>query len=127
MNGLPKVDRWARTNVLALEILSSDGHSVWNGISRSTIRAFARRGLVHDLGDGRAIVAEVGNQLLAGCVNSAPISAAVRTEKFITCACGKVCKGRAGFANHARGCRAEQARVAAYIARIEGMRSGHAL
>lgn len=44
----------------------------------------------------------------------------VTPAKYVTCICGKVCKGRAAFANHARKCPAEQARSEAFIARIEG-------
>lgn len=62
MNTTPAtVDRYVRGNVIALAILENQGHSEFNGISRRTIRAFARRGLVHDLGDGRAIVTPEGS------------------------------------------------------------------
>jgi len=55
------VDRYVREHVIALAVLENAGHSEYNGISRATIRAFARRGLVHDLGDGRAIVKPEGS------------------------------------------------------------------
>jgi hypothetical protein len=43
----------------------------------------------------------------------------VSPAKYVTCDCGKVCKGLAAFANHARVCPVERARSAAFIAAIE--------
>ena len=39
----------------------------------------------------------------------------VTEAKWKTCVCGKVCKGRAAFANHARKCEQEQARSDAFV------------
>lgn len=46
----------------------------------------------------------------------------VKPDNYQTCICGKVCKGRAAFANHAHKCPEERARSEAFIARIEGKR-----
>ena len=43
----------------------------------------------------------------------------VREAKYVRCVCGRELKGRAALANHARKCAQEQARSAAFIARIE--------
>jgi hypothetical protein len=43
----------------------------------------------------------------------------VRASKYVTCICGKVCKGQAAFVNHSRKCPQEQARSAAFVAAIE--------
>jgi hypothetical protein len=43
----------------------------------------------------------------------------VGESKYVNCICGREFKGRAGFANHAKKCPAEQARSAAFVARIE--------
>lgn len=40
---------------------------------------------------------------------------AVKREKYLTCICGRVCKGRAGLAQHGRACPVEVARSAAFI------------
>jgi hypothetical protein len=37
---------------------------------------------------------------------------AVKTSNYRTCICGQVCKGGAGFANHARKCDTERVRSA---------------
>jgi len=60
-----EIDRYTIREQSALEVLSTNGESRWNGVHRSTIRAFARRKLVFDLGDGRAILTPLGNQTLA--------------------------------------------------------------
>ncbi|MDB5716341.1 MAG: hypothetical protein JWO15_3738 [Sphingomonadales bacterium] len=39
----------------------------------------------------------------------------------VTCACGRVCASRSGFATHARKCEAEKARSAAVVAEGERM------
>lgn len=44
---------------------------------------------------------------------------AVRPENYLSCICGKVCKGRAGLAQHGRACPVENARSAAFIRAIE--------
>ncbi|MBE5476902.1 hypothetical protein PROPHIGD42-2_63 [Mycobacterium phage prophiGD42-2] len=44
---------------------------------------------------------------------------AVKREKYLTCICGRVCKGRAGLAQHGRACPVEVARSAAFIRAIE--------
>lgn len=44
---------------------------------------------------------------------------AVKREKWLTCICGRVCKGRAGLAQHGRACPVEVARSAAFIRAIE--------
>lgn len=43
----------------------------------------------------------------------------VTQAKRITCICGRPCKGRAGFAAHARSCPQERARSAAFVAAVE--------
>lgn len=43
----------------------------------------------------------------------------VRPSSWVTCSCGRICKGRAGLATHARTCPIERARSAAFIAAIE--------
>lgn len=44
---------------------------------------------------------------------------AVKREKHLICICGRVCKGRAGLAQHGRACHVEVARSAAFIRAIE--------
>lgn len=46
----------------------------------------------------------------------------VNKSKYVTCVCGRELKGLAAHANHAKKCPEEQARSAAFIARIEGGR-----
>lgn len=58
------MDRYVEVNAVALDVLASHGHSPRNGVSRSTIRAFARRGLVWDKGDGRAVLTKLGEAKL---------------------------------------------------------------
>ena len=52
----------------------------------------------------------------------------VQPKSWITCSCGRQCRGRTGFANHARICQVEQVRSAAFIAAIEqGRTDAHAV
>ncbi|WP_330473780.1 hypothetical protein [Terrabacter sp. C0L_2] len=43
----------------------------------------------------------------------------VSEAKYVTCICGKVCKGRAAHANHGRKCEMESARSWAFIRATE--------
>lgn len=43
----------------------------------------------------------------------------VSPDKYVTCFCGKVCKGKAAHANHARKCPAEIERTEALIEAVE--------
>ncbi|AOT24912.1 hypothetical protein PBI_NAZO_73 [Mycobacterium phage Nazo] len=43
----------------------------------------------------------------------------VKPENYVTCMCGKVCKGRAAFSHHARKCELEVAFTADYVAAAE--------
>lgn len=47
------------------------------------------------------------------------MTASVKPQSWVTCVCGKVCKGRAAHANHGRKCPVESARAAAFVAAIE--------
>ena len=43
----------------------------------------------------------------------------VSPKKYVTCICGRVCKGRAALANHGRKCPTEIARSEAFITGAE--------
>ncbi|AHJ86283.1 hypothetical protein 32HC_5 [Mycobacterium phage 32HC] len=43
----------------------------------------------------------------------------VKPEHYVTCMCGKVCKGHAAHSNHAKKCELEIAFTAYYVAAIE--------
>ena len=59
------IDNYTRTNWTALQVLDDRGHSEFNGVHRRTIAAFASRHLVWDKGDGRAILTDLGREVLA--------------------------------------------------------------
>jgi hypothetical protein len=44
-----------------------------------------------------------------------------------TCACGRPCRGRAGWATHARACAVERARSSAVVAAMEAGRHATAM
>lgn len=48
-----------------------------------------------------------------------PMSRTVNPAKFVTCICGKVCKGKSAHQTHARACEQEQQRSAAFIDAVE--------
>ena len=48
------VDAYVRQNQIALEVFADDGHSEFHGVSKRTLDAFARRGLIWYQRDWRA-------------------------------------------------------------------------
>lgn len=57
---MTRFDKYTEQNVSALVVLEMSGNNPFSGIHKRTIEALSRRGLVHDLGDGRAIVTDKG-------------------------------------------------------------------
>jgi hypothetical protein len=61
----PLVDRYVRENRIALEVFHDAGHRPFHGVSRRTLRAFARRGLVWFEHDNRGGLTDRGRASLA--------------------------------------------------------------
>lgn len=60
-----RADAYVRENRIALEVFDNDGSSHFHGVSRRTLRAFARRGLVWYDHDNRGGLTEKGRAVLA--------------------------------------------------------------
>lgn len=64
MTRIAAPDRYVREHVTALMALQDNGFSEFHGVHSKTIRALARRGLVYELGDGRAGVTPAGDEVI---------------------------------------------------------------
>ena len=61
----PTIDAYTRENRTALVVFADSGHSQWHGVSRRTLRALGRRGLVWWTERWTGGLTEKGNAVLA--------------------------------------------------------------